>query len=109
MNIKYEKGIYEAKVGELQGYHSLLDAQLGKLESLKARIPNFWDDKLGRKTVEILNAQIRDVRNVMTQTSIEIVTLQGIVDRLGAVETKQDSELDTTFRALDAASKFMPE
>jgi len=108
MNIKYEKGIYEAKIGELQGYHNLLDAQLGKLESLKSRIPNFWDDKLGQKTVAILNEQIRDVRNVMNQTSIEIVTLQGIVDRMGAVETKQDSELDNTLRALDTASKFLP-
>ena len=108
MNIKYEKGIYQAKITELEGYHSQLGTHLTNLETFKSQIFNFWEDERARKTARILVEEIRDVKKIMTQTSVSITNLKNIVGKLGAVEAKEDQELDNTFRALEVAAEFIP-
>ena len=66
--INYTKAQYEAKVSELEGYYSQLSDHLSKMEDLKNRMYQFWDDENARTTGKMLEIEIRQVRNSMERT-----------------------------------------
>ena len=108
MNVKYEKGIYQAKITQLEGHHGQLNTHLNNMETLRDKLTQFWDDARAQSTLKILNEQIRAVKLTMTQTATEINVLKNTVEKLGGLESKQDQELETAFRVVEAAADFIP-
>ena len=108
MNIKYEKSTYQAKISQLEGHHTQLNTHLGNMESLKNKLSEFWDDKNAQATLKILNEEIRAVKITMTQAATEISVLKSTVEKLGGLDSKQEQELDTAFRAIEAVADFIP-
>ncbi len=108
MNIKYEKGVYQAKISQLEGHHGQLNTHLSNMENLRNKLTQFWDDARAQSTLKVLNEQIRAVKLTMTQTATEIAVLKSTVEKLGGLESKQDQELDTAFKVVEAVSSFIP-
>lgn len=108
MNIKYEKSVYQAKISQLEGHHNQLNTHLGNMENLRNKLTEFWDDKNAQATLKVLNEQIRAVKVTMTQTATEISVLKSTVEKLGGLDSKQEQELDTAFKTLEAVADFIP-
>lgn len=108
MTIKYDKATYQGKINQLEAHHAQLTTHLSNMENLRNKMSQFWDDENARKTGEILNEEIRTVKITMTQTATEIAVLKNTVEKLGGLDAKQDQQLDTAFRAIEAVAEFIP-
>ena len=108
MNIKYEKGVYQAKITQLEGHHAQLQIHLDNMQVLRNKLTEFWDDQRAQATLKVLDEQIRAVKITMTQTSTEISVLKSTVEKLGGLESKQDRELEAAFRTVEAVADFIP-
>lgn len=86
----YSKTQYEAKITALQGYVNTLSGHLGKLETLRDGIENFWNDANARETYKALNSTITQVKRTMTTANNLITKYQAIVTNLdGSKEAVQ--------------------
>lgn len=109
MNIKYDKGLYQAKITELEGYHAQLKNHLTNMEALKSKMFNFWEDEKAQSAGRLLSEEIRNVNGTMSDTAVEISVLKGTVEKMGGLDKKQEQELDNAFRALETVADFIPE
>ncbi len=101
--VKYTQAQYNAKLTELEGYHSQLASHLQTMESLKSSMYQFWNDDNARKTGEALAAEIRQVKNAMTRTSDLITFYKSSVERMNAANSSAGSVVG---EALDVLKKI---
>ena len=82
--IKYTKAQYQAKITELESYSQQLEQHLSRMEGLKEKMFQFWDDPNARTVGQVLNIQIRQVRNATTRTNDLLTFYRTSVEKLDA-------------------------
>lgn len=101
----YKKSAYEEKIDELSNSVERLQGYLSDLNSLKAQIPDFWNDENGEGTSQRLDETIGNVQKQM-QTTQDLIA--GIRVGIGALDkTKEElyqrvEEVADMFRIFDA-------
>lgn len=83
--VNYTQSQYNAKIAELEGYYNQLSTHLARMEDLKSRISDFWDDANGQETATILVSEIRHVQSTMDRTSEMLAFYKSTVEGLGGV------------------------
>lgn len=109
MVILYDKGLYMAKINQLEALHSQLATHLTNMENLRAKMSQFWEDERAYEVGSILTEEIRTVKVTMTQTATEIAVLKNTVDKLDGTNNAQRQVLEDAFRTLEVAAEFIPE
>jgi len=82
ITIKYTKAQYQAKVTELEGYYNMLSQHLTKMQDLKSKMFEFWDDENARMAGQVLAIKIRSVENTMDITNDSIIFYKSAIDKL---------------------------
>lgn len=82
LSIKYSQAQYQAKLTELEGYHQMLAEHLSKMQELKSKMSDFWDDENGRKAALALHNEIQSVQTTMDRTKQTITFYQSTIDKL---------------------------
>lgn len=80
--VNYTKAQYEAKVVELEGYYNMLSQHLTKMEELKSKMFEFWDDENAQKTGLLLSVKIGSVRDTMDSTNESILFYKSTIEKL---------------------------
>ena len=99
--IKYSKSVYEQKLVTMEGYLSQLESSLDNLQNLKESMFQFWSDDRAREAAELLNEEIRQVRNAhrrtqdfITQYKSVITYMEGSDDAIGDLMEGASSALE---------------
>ncbi len=92
--VKYTKSQYTAKISELEGCVQRLQTHLTTLESLKGRVPSFWDDPQAPDYLKRLTTAIVGVRNAMDRTQKLLAEYEGMVNEMSGVTAMTTGVLD---------------
>lgn len=98
--IKYDKGVYQAKVTELKSYHKELDTHLTKLKELREQMFQFWDDDEAQKVGQVLNQMIRRVENAMGMTNDQIRLYESSIEKFDAANISAGQSIDDALSIL---------
>lgn len=98
--IHYTKAQYEAKITELDGYRKMLDNHYQTMEGLKSKIPEFWDDENARTAAQVLQLQMRHVRNSMDRTDDMLTFYRSAVQKLDGANLNVGSMLQDALGVL---------
>ena len=82
ITIKYTKSQYLAKISELEGYYNMLAEHLARMQDLKSKMFEFWDDENARTAGQVLAIKIRHVQNTMDITNDSILFYKSAVEKL---------------------------
>lgn len=83
VSLIYSKGIYEAKIDELQSYCDLLMSHIDRMETLKGQMYSFWDDENARLAAQLLELQLKHTRDTMNGIQETIIFYKNSINQLG--------------------------
>lgn len=100
ITVNYEKAQYQAKITELEGYNNQLSEHLSRMEELKSRIFDFWDDENGRKAGQALAQQIRHVQSTKDKTTEMINFYKSTIEEIDGVNLNVSGLLESAISIL---------
>lgn len=83
ISLVYSKGIYEAKIDELQNYCDLLAPHITRMEELRNQMYTFWDDENARIAGQLLEIQLQYTRNAVDEIKGTILFYKNSINQLG--------------------------
>lgn len=98
--VNYTKSQYEAKISELEGYYKQLEQHLQRMEGLREKMFQFWDDPNARTVGSVLEIQIRQVRNASARTMDMLTFYRNAVSQLDASSSLSNEILEGALSVL---------
>ena len=99
--LKYDRGIYEERLAELNSIKQDLEQHLDTLTNMKNEISGFWDDALGQSLSSTAQQWINNIQEADDKLQSMIVTTEGLIE--GLDETLGSA--DETIESVNAAAK----
>ena len=99
--LKYSASVYQEKIDALQTLKNRLEGNLDKLESLKSKIPEFWQDEQASKYIVNISKAIAKVRQAQTDIDGLTRVYQDSVSDLNRGAAAVDEVVDDIGNAID--------
>ena len=92
--IRYTQSVYQNKVNNLMNLHGELQTHLANLEGYRDQIKNFWNDDEGMAYYNLVNTEIRAVKNAMNRVQNLHTIYSDSVDELNSAKTATSGLLE---------------
>lgn len=102
--LKYDRGVYEERLSELESIKDELDQHLDNLVSMKGELPGFWNDMLGNSLSDTAQQWINNIQEASDKLQSMIATTEDLIQGLDATLGTADSTLQDVHTAANAVS-----
>lgn len=102
MMVDFKQDRCEQKIAELEALIARLDNHYKNLESLKNRIPGFWEDDKATTVISALNRTMTDVHKKMLVCKDLVATYKSAMEAMGTSESTAKNLIDDALGLLES-------